>query len=388
MADRFKRHGFLLILISLLAAVSYWLFPAAATAVVVIWLLANILISASLLKDTAAAEQEFNALREQVQNYKDQAVQEQTTDVNEDKIWQSVVPLWQRHIGSCRSISEAAINELSDRFGNLVSMIVDARNASVSIDGADDSYNVELEADQKNLAALFDKLKAYDATTDELFHQIESLRNFTNDLDQMAFAVADIAQQTNMLALNAAIEAARAGDAGRGFAVVAQEVRDLSAQSGGTGEKIAEKINEVKQVMSGILQSASLTKDQEGKTLDESQAYISEVIEHMKNHAERVQIEGEQLLASNQEIQMQIEQVLVELQFQDRISQILSQVSNSMDSLTQKMLQKDQPLTPADVDDLLAQMKTSYTTTEEHLQHDPSGQGASKAVDSGSVSFF
>jgi len=186
---------------------------------------------------------------------------------------------------------------VSDRFGNLVSRSTDARNASGSIDNADNSYNSELELDQKNLAEMFNKLKAYDATTDELFHQIESLKNFTNDLDQMAVAVAEIDQQTNMLALNAAIEAARAGDAGRGFAVVAQEVRDLSAQSGGTGEKIAGKINEVKQVMNGILQSAASTKDQEGKTLDESESYISEVIDHMRAHAERVQTEGEQLLA-------------------------------------------------------------------------------------------
>jgi len=59
-----------------------------------------------------------------------------------------------------------------------------------------------------------------------------------------------------------------------------------------------------------------------------------------------------------------------------------------MDSLTQKMLQKDQALTTADIDDLLTQMKTSYTTTEEHLQHDPNAAAATKAVDSGSVNFF
>ncbi|SDN11561.1 methyl-accepting chemotaxis protein [Dendrosporobacter quercicolus] len=58
-----------------------------------------------------------------------------------------------------------------------------------------------------------------------------SLRQGSENIQQIVTTIRSIAGQTNLLALNAAIEAARAGEAGRGFAVVAEEVRKLAEQS-------------------------------------------------------------------------------------------------------------------------------------------------------------
>ena len=58
-----------------------------------------------------------------------------------------------------------------------------------------------------------------------------SLRQGSDNIQQIVTTIRSIAGQTNLLALNAAIEAARAGEAGRGFAVVAEEVRKLAEQS-------------------------------------------------------------------------------------------------------------------------------------------------------------
>lgn len=64
-------------------------------------------------------------------------------------------------------------------------------------------------------------------------------------INELAKAIQDIADQTNLLSLNASIEAARAGAEGKGFSVVADEIASLAAQSTRTGADIAAIVDDV-----------------------------------------------------------------------------------------------------------------------------------------------
>ena len=59
----------------------------------------------------------------------------------------------------------------------------------------------------------------------------DRLYRATDEIDEIAALIDEIAGKTTMLALNAAIEAARAGEAGRGFTVVAAEIKALATQT-------------------------------------------------------------------------------------------------------------------------------------------------------------
>lgn len=71
--------------------------------------------------------------------------------------------------------------------------------------------------------------------------KITELGENIKKVNEIANYINGIAEQTNLLSLNAAIEAARAGVAGRGFTVVAEHVRNLSDQT----KKLSININSI-----------------------------------------------------------------------------------------------------------------------------------------------
>ncbi len=77
-------------------------------------------------------------------------------------------------------------------------------------------------------------------------------------IDQLAQAILQITEQTNLLSLNAAIEAARAGEAGKGFAVVADEIRKLADQSSKTAADIKNIVKTVNESVGALTNSAGV----------------------------------------------------------------------------------------------------------------------------------
>ena len=214
---------------------------------------------------------------------------------------------------------------------------------------------------------------------------------FIVELQDMATDVDRIAQQTNLLALNAAIEAARAGDMGRGFAVVAKEFRMLSNQSGETGRRIAEK---VAVISTAILETSDLVKgsvSQEENSLTVSQATIAKVLADFKTVIEVFQHSSEVLKDESMGIQQEINQALVAFQFQDRVSQILTQVIKNMDLMPAVLSESQQTYTDtgalqvADAQRVLSELQKTYVMADQHVVH----QGGKVAQQAASdISFF
>ncbi|ASA55871.1 methyl-accepting chemotaxis protein [Vibrio gazogenes] len=90
-----------------------------------------------------------------------------------------------------------------------------------------------------------EELKKAVMSVNNASEQMEVLKNFTAQINEITESIHTIAEQTNLLALNAAIEAARAGDQGRGFAVVADEVRNLAGRTSSSSRDISDLISQL-----------------------------------------------------------------------------------------------------------------------------------------------
>lgn len=305
----------------------------------------------------------------------------------------AVVPVWQNHIESSRSQMETAVNALSERFGGIVDKLdVALRTATQATDSVEGSGVAALftrsEADLRTMVS------AQEATTHSMANmldKVQGLDRFVAELQDMAFDVARIAQQTNLLALNAAIEAARAGDLGRGFAVVAKEFRMLSNQSGETGRKIAEKVHIISEA---IVQTCTVVRESvsvEDGSLKTVHSTIDRVMHDFKGVTEAFQHSSDLLQAESMSIQAEVNQALVELQFQDRVSQIMTQVNNNMSRLPEVLQEQldtysqTHTLQPMDAQQLLTELKKTYVMADQHVIHEGGQVTQSNTTD---ISFF
>lgn len=326
-----------------------------------------------------------------------QARQQEVADylAGQQQFGQHVAPVWCRHIDTSREQMESAVAALSQLFGRIASELDEAvRTANLETESIDDGNKglVAVFARSKaELGAIVAAQKAAMGNMERMLEKVQGLGGFIAELKEMAADVAKIAQQSNLLSLNAAIEAARAGDLGRGFAVVAKEFRMLSNQSGETGKKIAAT---VELVSNAIVESSRVVTEAVGQR-DERAHRTEDTIEHVlgefKDITDALQRSATLLKVESSGIKAEIGEALVQLQFQDRVSQIMTHVHNNIEQWPAFLQQGAQAyeqtgvLSVLDCEALLTELKNTYVMADQHVIHE-GGKVEQKVEDE--ITFF
>ncbi|MFN0301060.1 MAG: methyl-accepting chemotaxis protein [Burkholderiales bacterium] len=275
------------------------------------------------------------------------------------EILTAVLPIWGRQIHTANGQMEEAVTALGARFAALVEKLGAALETS-SRQSADAVVTATLDERRQQLTKTIEALKSAQAGRDELGRAVRGLTELTKEPRSMAAEVQTIAFQTNLISLNAAIEAARAGKFGLGFAVVAQEVRTLSIASRETGTRIAEKNGAIEAAILHVAQTTEQFSAHDATMMAASEAAIHSVLERFGAVTGRMAASAADLRQMSAEIKDEVAESLVQLQFQDRVTQILRQVYLSMNAVHEHPLDNE-----TDVALLLADMAEGYATAEQ-----------------------
>jgi methyl-accepting chemotaxis protein len=249
----------------------------------------------------------------------------------EDTVPAEALQIWARQIDTSRTQIETAVESLADRFGGIVQRLDGAVEGSQrTADQQAQEVARDTQQGERELVQVIDALKTIQKSRAELAAQISSLVRYTAELKDMADEVEMIAFQTNMLSLNAAIEAAHAGELGKGFGVVAHEVRVLSRASRETGRKITEKVGYINEMLTTIAARNESVTGIDNEAVAQSESNIRTVLTRLRQQLANYASSANDMRSESAAIKDEITESLVQLQFQDRVSQILAQLSATM----------------------------------------------------------
>jgi methyl-accepting chemotaxis protein len=308
-----------------------------------------------------------------------------------------VAPVWGGHIESSREQMETAVAALSLRFAGIVDKLsetiqtADAETITVGGSGGEMSLIAVFARAEQELNSIIAGQRAAMSSMSLMLEKVQGLDRFTGELKGMAHEVAKIAQQSNLLSLNAAIEAARAGDLGRGFAVVAKEFRMLANQSGDTGRNIAAKVGVISAAIADACDVVRDSVEQREARVQATEGTIGHVLSEIRDVANGLERSGALLKDESIAIQSEIGQALVQLQFQDRVGQILGLLITNIEHwpifmerrLEQFGLNGEVP--PLDAQEFLDELKKTYVMKDQHVVH--SG-GTVQGKDDDEITFF
>ncbi len=257
-----------------------------------------------------------------------------------------VLPAWQHHVAIVKAQTEDAVNNLTSSFAKVLDQF---DQAGIGQPGLAQDQEVRtialLDLCERELQPVVQSLSSMIEGKDKLLVNVRTLADQTLELRSMAADVGSIAAQTNLLALNAAIEAARAGEMGRGFAVVAQEVRMLSQRSAETGKMIGLRVSEISQIMTATLNNAEAATQEDKYAVSLS----GELVEHVLGHVRKLGTSADAMHKHGTIVRKEVEQLLIAMQFQDRVSQILEGAHNNMVLMEQGLSNIDcEPLPSVD----------------------------------------
>jgi methyl-accepting chemotaxis protein len=302
------------------------------------------------------------------------------------------VPTLNSQLSTANSQMELGIVNLAEAFSEIHSKLNDtvsaATGAAQVLGNTSGGSNGLADHVAQSLNGMLSSIRNSFDEKAMIMQEVKGFISSTEELAKMAVSVENLAARTNLLALNAAIEAARAGEEGRGFSIVADEVRKLSMLSAETGVKIRERVQLIAAAAKKAGDGAARMETSDEKVLSQASETLSGVVDQFEQVTGPLHQASEQIIANTNQVSSSLNNAVVHFQFQDRVSQILGHVQ---DSLGQMKSQLHTGLEALDVATLMHELERNYTMAEERVNHTGKSGGnaiAKPSASSDELTFF
>lgn len=202
-------------------------------------------------------------------------------------------------------------------------------------------------------------------------------------VESVLYNIEKIASQSRLVALNGEIEARRLGEAGKAFAVVAAETKLLSQHATETSRSIQELLSELTSVVTSTSSDLSARSESDAKRLSQSKQEAESLLSFIHSDHNRMTESLAETEKISRELQGNISNAVMSLQFQDRVSQRIHHVVDSLKVLRTRAEDSADPAWQDEAESrclqLLQQLSSQYTMESERaaLSNDKKSGGTS-----------
>ncbi len=283
---------------------------------------------------------QINSRWERDENSKIDAVVTYTTEL--ERLLLTISPILSQHVMVSREHTEQEIISLTSRFAAMVNelqQIVDSTDNTLG--GQHYHLDSVINTSRDLLQPILQSLRQTHQLESDVQDELQKLSIYLGELNAITTEVGDLTGRIDLLALNAANEASLAGEQGQGFAAVAKDARKLADDSLHIDRRLGSKVNVIIASVNAALNISANSIQVDDSTLSQAEANINQTLSHLGLALAHYRDDVEALRNNAEQVRGEINNVLVALQFQDRVSQILTQVENNLLNL-QKTIEKIQ----------------------------------------------
>lgn len=133
----------------------------------------------------------------------------------------------------------------------------------------------KVQEGQQHMSVLAGEVDKSIEANQQMVTQMQTLSEYTDQMNTIIETITSIANSTGMLALNASIEAARAGEAGRGFAVVASQISELANQTKTATVNITELIDHINRELQAVSEAAQTVTESNRSNAENTKVVVS-----------------------------------------------------------------------------------------------------------------
>lgn len=152
-------------------------------------------------------------------------------------------------------------------------------------------------------------------------------------IDELLSDLKGIADQTDLLALNASIEAARAGKSGRGFSVVAEEVRKLAEKSNVFNQQVADEVEGINELIDVTRKEVGEMASTDMNVTLSTKEQISNMMENLRNLDQEIEQQVSKITGVSRDIDGHVSDAVRALQFEDIVTQLVESSRTGVDGL-------------------------------------------------------